>query len=52
MDLLVEAIELDVRAPGEQDEKEAAGEKDQHAGEHAFRHAEHEALDGLMWDER
>ena len=50
---LVEAVELDVRAPGEEDEKEAAGEKDQDAGEHALRHAEHEAFDGLIrGDER
>ena len=43
----VDAVELDVRPPGEEDEEEAAGQEDEDGGQEAFRWAEYEALDGL-----
>ena len=43
----VDAVELDVRPPGDQDEEEPASQQNQQSGERAFRGAEHKALDGL-----
>ena len=46
-DLRVDAVELDVCPPCEEDEEEAARDDHEEAGEGAVQRAEHEALDGL-----
>ena len=47
LDLPIEAVELDVRSPGEQDEEEAAAQDGQHDRQEALDGAEHKPLDRL-----
>ena len=47
LDLPIEAVELDVRSPGEQDEEEAAAQDGQNDRQEALDGAEHEPLDRL-----